>query len=100
MDFVIREAQIIDAKDIATVHIETWQSSYKGVVDQAYLDALELNGRILLWERLLQQNEILHLVAIQSEKIIGFCSAGPARKSSALESLNRDLSRMGEIHAI
>jgi GNAT superfamily N-acetyltransferase len=37
----VRRAVPADAHDVARVHIRSWQSAYRGLLDQDYLDSLE-----------------------------------------------------------
>src|SRR5687767_3602644 len=41
----IRPALPSDARAIADVHVRTWQSTYRGIVPDAYLDALSVDER-------------------------------------------------------
>ena len=38
---VIRAARVEDAAQIAAVHVRSWQSAYRGLLPQAYLDGLD-----------------------------------------------------------
>jgi hypothetical protein len=37
---VIREAELSDAAAIARVHVDTWRSTYRGVIANDYLERL------------------------------------------------------------
>ncbi len=91
----IRPAIPSDAEGIAIVHIKGWQESYKGMIDQNYLDSLsqDIKARTQRWQSFIAKSdqESIQLVAIFDEKVIGFCSAGPIRKSTEAK---------GEIYAI
>ncbi|WP_409298641.1 hypothetical protein V1498_09865 [Peribacillus sp. SCS-26] len=43
---IIRKAVYPDAAGIASVHIESWKNSYKHIVQDSYLAAMDLNDRI------------------------------------------------------
>ena len=49
----IRRATPDDAEAIARVRIEGWRRSYKGLVPQAYLDAMSVSASLPLWQRVL-----------------------------------------------
>lgn len=91
----IRRAIPINAEGIAFVHIKGWQESYKGMIDQNYLDNLsqDIKARTQRWQSLIAKSDqdSIQLVAIFDDKIIGFCSAGPIRKSTETK---------GELYAI
>lgn len=78
----IRRAVLEDAKGIAEVHVKSWQETYKGIVDQNYLDQLKVEDRFRMWEAGLsaKNNPGLTFVAENSVgQIIGFASFGPER---------------------
>jgi hypothetical protein len=37
---LIREATAIDAEAVSRVRVRSWQAAYRGIIDDAYLDAL------------------------------------------------------------
>lgn len=77
----IRKANKKDAKGIAEVHVKSWQETYKGIVDQKYLDNLKVEDRLRMWERGFSENKIgVVFVAENSDgEIVGFASFGPER---------------------
>ena len=88
---LITQATPTDAEDIALIHHTAWQESYKGIIDQSYLDALRYNN-FLTRRRKMLDNSIpnsIHLVA-KCLKSVGFCDAGASRTSGY----------KGEIYAI
>jgi ribosomal protein S18 acetylase RimI-like enzyme len=89
---IIRKALEDDAEDIAKVSITAWQESYKGIIDQAYLDNLSstLEHRSTFRKKAFDENPEGHFVACLDNEIIGFCDAGQARFDCA----------KGEIYAI
>ncbi|WP_274857053.1 hypothetical protein [Bacillus methanolicus] len=42
---IIRKAVGDDAAQIARVHVKSWQETYKGLIDQNYLDNLKIEKR-------------------------------------------------------
>ncbi len=94
-NLIIRNAFSQDAEGIAAVHIKGWQESYKGIIDQDYLNSLtkDFKARSHRWQKLildLDANSSI-FVAILADEIIGFCSAGPMREYSTSK---------GELYAI
>lgn len=72
----IRKYQDSDClEDISRVYALSWKSAYKGIVPQAYLDALP-EGR---WAPILARNRSRLLLALDGEKIIGVSTYAPAR---------------------
>ena len=80
----IRTAEIDDASAIARVHVDTWKSSYGGIIPQAYLDSMTVQNRTFVWVRLLERAgpALTTLVSEDhDQRVIGFVSGGPLRHS-------------------
>ena len=45
MDFLIREAAVNDATAIAQVQVESWRTTYAGIVPDAFLASLSVETR-------------------------------------------------------
>lgn len=70
----IRKATAEDVKHVAKAHVDSWRTTYEGIVDQGYLNALKYEDREQLWE---QADHDQLLVAVDpSENIVGFASYG------------------------
>jgi ribosomal protein S18 acetylase RimI-like enzyme len=82
-EIVIRAALPEDSKDIAFVHVESWRSTYAGIVNQAYLDNLKYEDREKMWTSILHQytptSHVLVAYDKEKKKSIGFVSSGPKR---------------------
>ncbi len=75
----------------------SWQAAYRGLLPQAYLDALDPAQRVSQWERIVPAAGPAGggtLVADAGGRLAGFVSYGPARDDDA------DSRRAGEIYAI
>ncbi|ANS73404.1 hypothetical protein AWM70_01420 [Paenibacillus yonginensis] len=80
----IRLAVAGDEPGIAAVHVDSWRTTYKGLVPDSYLDGLSYGQRTELWKRNLAYPGVRVLVAEDSEgRIIGFISGGPAQPDPA-----------------
>jgi ribosomal protein S18 acetylase RimI-like enzyme len=75
----IRPATDSDAEAIARVHIESWRTTYSGIISDEFLAALNTAGRVLLWRDWLTR-EIAVYVAVLDGEIVGFISGGPIRE--------------------
>lgn len=78
----IRPADVDDAPAIARVHVDTWRSSYAGIVPQAYLDSMTVQNRTFVWVRLLERRGPATCTLVSEDhdrRVIGFVSAGPLR---------------------
>jgi ribosomal protein S18 acetylase RimI-like enzyme len=68
----IRAATLDDARAIAELHVASWQAGYRGLIADAYLDGLQVEDRVALWENILGDGETTVLVA--GDPIAGFVS--------------------------
>ncbi len=80
----IRSALPSDAEAIADVHVASWRTTYSGIVDQAYIDALSVSERAAAWTRRLtvasaDAPDILVAIAPDSQ-LVGFLSGGTIRE--------------------
>jgi L-amino acid N-acyltransferase YncA len=75
----IREAQISDAPAIARVHVDSWRSTYSGIVPADYLARLDYGQREQEWcDRIRAKRERQFIsVAQEAGEIVGFASCGP-----------------------
>lgn len=78
----VRKAKIEDAAGIARVHVDSWRSTYKGVVPEDFLASLSYSAREQLWQKLIPTGGVF--VAEQNGEIIGFASAGKERSEDYL----------------
>ena len=85
----LRPARPGDARAIGRIHVETWRTTYPGMVPDQTLVGMTIDGRAAAWRRALQRggrHEIV-LVAETPEEggaaggVVGFASAGPNRDS-------------------
>jgi GNAT superfamily N-acetyltransferase len=73
----IRIANPKDAEQIATVHTVSWQSTYRGILLDEYLDGWILSERVVLWQKRFEKIDPKQhvLVAEDSNSIVGFACA-------------------------
>ncbi len=80
-DVILRPALIRDADGIARVHVETWQSTYAGLVPADYLARMTVARSSAQWHRAAANatkgNDLV--VAEIDEEIVGFVTFGPSR---------------------
>ena len=78
----IRPARLSDADEIAHVHVESWQSTYKGIIAKDYLADLSEKRRADRWRENLSdhnQKSCIFVLEDANEQIIGVASGGPQR---------------------
>ena len=89
----IRQAVDSDAPGIARVHIDSWRSTYAGIVPAEHLAGLDYDEREARWHRILADRRQNAFVAETADgRIIGFASGGPERSD--------DAAYPGELYAI
>lgn len=79
MKFAVRQARIEDADSIARVHVESWKTTYIGIVPDAYLASLTPESRTEMWKKWLNGGKALTFVAEDATGVFGFVSGGKAR---------------------
>ncbi|GER89184.1 N-acetyltransferase [Dictyobacter vulcani] len=79
---MIRQATLEDAPAIARVHVESWQSTYRGIIPDTYLDNLSTAPRERMWTRILSATADTSIVLVAVDKageIVGFINGGRER---------------------
>lgn len=81
---VIRSARVADAPAIARVHVESWRTTYSGMLPRDFLDGLRYEDRERMWTRVLgglvpEQPETVVVAEHAASGIVGFASGGPDR---------------------
>ena len=79
MGVTIRPANVDDADDIGKVHVRAWQSAYRGVMPDDYLDGLEAQDHATRWRKHLIAPSPggRALVVVDDHRVVGFASLGP-----------------------
>lgn len=91
----IREATIDDAEGIASVHVDSWQTTYKGIISESFLSNLSVESRTKNWRWIFEHQSAHEKVFVAEDgdgRIVGFSTGGPNR--------NDEFVHEGEIYAI
>ena len=99
---IYRNANKNDVAAIANLHAESWRSTYRGMMSDAYLDGDVFEERFKHWKArfdLPKDNQYI-IVAIENDKLVGFaCVFGDddAKWGSLIDNLHvrPDLKRQG-----
>jgi ribosomal protein S18 acetylase RimI-like enzyme len=78
----IRRAGIPDARAIAEIVVAGWQSAYRGLMPDGFLDSLSVAGRETAWREMLARDSEGGLpawLAQRDGRVVGFVSSGPPR---------------------
>ncbi len=85
----IRKGCLADARDLAGVHVASWRETYPGMVPDAMLSALSVEGRTAMWDQILRQPATSASTAVYvietDSKIIGLGSCGSQRTGTLKE---------------
>lgn len=92
----IRPAELADSEGVARVHTLSWQSAYRGLLPDEWLDALRWEDRKVRWDAILASTTRGKVfVALNSDdEILGFASIGASRDEDI------DQERVHELYAI
>ena len=83
----IREAVLEDAPGIARVHVESWRTTYPGIMSQEHLDALSVADRERTWHEILRGDgpgrTLVYVAETDGGEIVGFVSGGLEKAGDA-----------------
>jgi len=80
---MIRPADLPDADAIATIHVRTWQSTYRDLLPTDYLARLSVSQRKAFWEDELRHARSRILVFEDNHRVCGWISAGASRDADS-----------------
>jgi GNAT superfamily N-acetyltransferase len=98
MDPMVRWADAQDAREVATVHVDSWRAAYRGLIEQHVLDALDVDQRAMRWSEWIghsvanRDDRHRMLVAESSGQVVGWATFGPGR--------DEGMERVGELAAL
>ncbi len=93
LDPRIRPATVADAEGITRIHVGGWQVHYRGLLPDAFLDALDYEERLVIRRRCLAEERTpatVNFVLEDEGAILGWASAGEVRDDD-LDSDTREL---------
>jgi GNAT superfamily N-acetyltransferase len=79
LSFHIRQAVPADAPHIAHVQVESWRTTYKGIVPDSFLASMNEEARTENWHPQLADAAIRIFVACDETGVIGFIAGGAIR---------------------
>jgi ribosomal protein S18 acetylase RimI-like enzyme len=80
---VIDEARAQDAPAIAAVHVASWRAAYRGLIADAYLEGLSVDGRERMWRDFIEEGRTGLLVVRHAGRVCGFAAFGASRDADA-----------------
>jgi ribosomal protein S18 acetylase RimI-like enzyme len=82
----LRNAKPSDARAIARIHVETWRTTYPGMLPDRALIDMNVDGKARSWRSMLENPESAGAVLVAEEKgeggTIGFASASRNRHAN------------------
>lgn len=82
---IIREATLSDAYSIAKVHVDSWKSTYRGLVNDKFLNGLSYDDRESRWSSVIndleRDNKYIYVAEETKHGIIGYAMCGIERES-------------------
>ena len=95
---IIREAKLEDAEAIARVHVDSWRTTYQGIIPENYIARLSYQKRKERWTNMLSIGTVekadywVYVVENKTGQIVAFADGGIARNSDSIY--------QGELYAI
>ena len=90
---LLRAAESADAMSVARVHVRSWQSAYRGLLPNEYLDQLRPEDRAERYDFASRDPQTPQtIVAVEAGVIRGFATTSPSRDA--------DLAGYGELGAL
>jgi len=79
MELKIRRAVVEDSVAIAHVHVDSWRSTYAGIIPDAFLASLSIEERAAVWKDVIDSGGTAFFVAESGPGIFGFACGGKLR---------------------
>lgn len=77
----IRQGEPHDAKGIAKVQVDSWRTTYKGIVPDSFLKNLSYDSREKIWSQVISQGH-LFVAETKDGEIVGFACGGKERSGN------------------
>lgn len=95
MQITVRPAAVEDARAIAAVHVASWRTTYRDILDEQTLSQLSVERRTVGWRTSLTEyadQNVVYVAEDDAGEVIGFASGGEERDG--------DPEFTGELYAI
>ena len=74
-----RKAELPDAEGLAFAHVQSWRTTYQGIVSEEYLQSLSIEEKKDKWVQILSGSHDTYVCVMENNKIAGFVSIGKER---------------------
>ena len=72
------KTELKDITGIAKVHVDSWRTTYKGIVPDTFLNSLTYESREQIWKRGIEKNHV-YIAENENNQIVGFATGGKER---------------------
>jgi L-amino acid N-acyltransferase YncA len=79
----IAPATLEDARQVAEIHVRTWQSAYQGILPAQYLASLSVEQREAMWRESIGKGVPELFVAKVEGAMVGWVAFGPCRDAGS-----------------
>jgi len=88
---IIRKARLEDADALAEIHVRAWQSAYRGMMSDVFLDGLSVTDRAAGWRTWLVSEDVQRVLVVEPGQLAepglaGFCVFGKSRDADLANS--------------
>ena len=86
MNVTIRAANRTDAGPVARVHVDSWRTTYEGIVPSEYLANLSYSDRESMWNEALTTDQLaagIFVAETEGGDVVGFAGGGPEREGNS-----------------
>jgi ribosomal protein S18 acetylase RimI-like enzyme len=90
----VRDAKPGDAAEIALLHVAAWQTAYRDLLPDLFLEGLSVADATARWEKRLADRTDRVIVSEESGRIAAFIIYGPSRDADA------DITQVAEVYAL
>lgn len=87
------ELRVVTAEmllELSELHVRSWQAAYRGIVPDAYLDAMSVEQRLQRWQQRFPSHDEEQYAVLAGGRIVGLCMLCPSREAG---------DRAGEVQA-
>lgn len=81
--YLVRPLAAADIDAVAHLHVAVWQAAYRGLLPDAFLEAISVERRAAMWRQIVERQASPALVAERDGRIAGFVLGGRARDDDA-----------------
>jgi L-amino acid N-acyltransferase YncA len=74
----VRPAEPRDCREIAELHVRTWQTAYQHALPSEVLEELSVDESEVEWRRRIEHESAVVWVAHTKGRVVGFASVGPS----------------------